>query len=137
MENASKALIIAGSILVAILIISLGVMVFNRFSGTAKEMANMNEQEISAFNSKIQPYLGNSITGSQVNSLLQYCLSVNMSAKQSGDTRKVITVSGAASINADSTSFTRVETGGKPYIVQGTYDANTGLLTQINITRKS
>ena len=55
MENASKALIIAGSILVAILIVSLGVMVFNRFSGTAKEMANMNEQEISAFNSKIQP----------------------------------------------------------------------------------
>ena len=31
MENASKALIIAGSILIAIIIISLGVLVFNKF----------------------------------------------------------------------------------------------------------
>ena len=69
--------------------------------------------------------------------LIQKFNHVNMSAKQSGDTYKVITVTGAASVTADSTSFTRVETGGKPYIVEGTYDANTGLLTKIKITRKS
>ena len=32
MENASKALIMAGAILVAILIVSLGVLIFNNFS---------------------------------------------------------------------------------------------------------
>ena len=36
MENASKALIMAGSILIAILIISLGIVIFNRFGDNAK-----------------------------------------------------------------------------------------------------
>ena len=58
MENASKALIMAGAILIAILIISLGVYVFNNMSSTAKNSANMDKQEISNFNSKITPYLG-------------------------------------------------------------------------------
>ena len=57
MENASKALIIAGAILVSILIVSLGVLIFNNFSESAKDMANMDKEEIAAFNSKITPYL--------------------------------------------------------------------------------
>lgn len=135
MENASKALIIAGSILIAIMIISLGVLVFNNFGGKAKEMANMDEQEIKVFNSKITPYLGNAIKGSQVNALLQYCLSVNMNAKQTGESHKIITVSaGTSSLNGDSNSFTRVETGTKTYKVQGTYNDG-GLLTNISITQ--
>lgn len=142
MENASKALIIAGAILVAIMIVSLGVFIFNRFGGAAKQAANMDEQEINAFNSKITPYLGEAIAGSQVNALLQYCLSVNMAAKNSEETYKYITVSyiaydGSSSIliNKDSTSYTRVITGGKYYKVEETYD-NNGLITQIKITQK-
>lgn len=136
MENASKALIIAGAILVAIMIISLGVLLFNRMGGAAKDAANMDEQEIAAFNSKITPYLGNSIAGSQVNALLQYCLSSNMSAKNSGETYKYITVSvsGVSALDGDSTTFTRVATGGKYYTVTGTYDSN-GLVTTISITQ--
>ncbi len=135
MENASKALIIAGAILVAIMIISLGVLLFNRMGGAAKDAANMDEQEIAAFNSKITPYLGNSIAGSQVNALLQYCLSSNMSAVNSGETYKYITVTdetGATILDKDSTTFTRVTTGGKYYTVTGTYSSN-GLVTTISI----
>ena len=79
MENASKALIIAGSILIAIMIISLGVVIFNKFSESAKSGANLDEQEIGQFNSKITPYIGESITGSQVNNLIQYVISNNLS----------------------------------------------------------
>ena len=40
MENASKALIIAGSILIAILLISLGIIMFNASRGTTGQAAN-------------------------------------------------------------------------------------------------
>ena len=133
MENASKALIMAGAILIAIMIISLGILIFSKMGGSAKEMANMDEQEIAAFNSKITPYIGESVSGSQVNALLQYCLSNNMSAKN--ETYKQITVSGVTSLNPNDTSFTRVETNGKYYSVKATY-SDKGLITTITINKK-
>ena len=137
MENASKALIIAGSILIAIMIISLGIVIFNRFGNSAKKMANMDKQEIAAFNSKITPYVGNHVSGTQVNTLLQYCLSVNMSAKQSGNTYQAISVDGATTLDKDSTSYTRVTTGSNvSYTVDATQDDN-GLMTKIKITKNS
>ncbi len=47
MENASKALIIAGAILIAILLISLGIIMFNSSKGTTDQAtgtANAMEQ---------------------------------------------------------------------------------------------
>ena len=137
MENASKALIIAGSILIAIMIISLGIVIFNRFGDSAKKMANMDKQEIAAFNSKITPYVGENVSGSQVNTLLQYCLSVNMSAKQSGNTYQVITVDGATSLNESSTTYNKVPTGSRvSYTVTAEQDSN-GLMTSITITKNN
>lgn len=133
MENASKALIIAGSILIAIMIVSLGILVFNNMGNSAKNMANMDKQQIAAFNSRITPYLGEAISGSQVNALLQYCLSVNMASNQSGETYKCITVTGVTSLSPDKTSYTRVNTSGKYYKVEGIYDSN-GLITNITIS---
>lgn len=113
MENASKALIIAGSILIAIMIISLGIYIFKQYSSFAKENADLSEQEISAFNSKITSYLGEGISGSQVNALLQYCLANNMSAQQSGETYKCITVeqNDVELVGKNSDKYTKVETG--------------------------
>lgn len=133
MENASKALIIAGSILVAIMIVSLGILVFNNMGNSAKNMANMDKQEITAFNSKITPYLGEAVSGSQVNALLQYCLSINMNSNNSGETHKCITVTGVTILEPSSSSYTRVATNGKYYKVEGTYDSN-GLITNIKIS---
>ena len=136
MENASKALIMAGAVLIAIMILSLGILLFSRLGGSAKEMADMDEQEISAFNSKIKPYLGESVAGSQVNALLQYCLSVNIAAKNSGETYKQITItdeSGAVEyLKPGETKFKKVTTNNKYYEVTGTYNEN-GLLTKIYI----
>ena len=136
MENASKALIIAGSILIAIMIISLGIVIFNRFGDSAKKMANMDKQEIAAFNSKITPYVGDHISGTQVNTLLQYCLSVNMSANQSGNTYQAITVDGGVTaLDKDSQVYDRVQTGTSvSYKVIATPDEN-GLMTTITITK--
>ena len=51
MENASKALIIAGAILLAILLISLGIMIFNQAQSVV-DGSGMSEAELSTFNSK-------------------------------------------------------------------------------------
>lgn len=136
MENASKALIMAGSILIAIMIISLGILVFNNMGNSAKNMANMDKQEISAFNSKITPYLGENVSGSQVNTLIQYIRSVDASAVSSGDAMKYVSITypgGSISVS-DSNQLTvtgslRVETG-KYYKVTETY-GEYGLINQI------
>ena len=70
MENASKALIIAGAILLSILLISLGIMVYNQAKGTVNN-ANLDSEETQTFNSKFLSYTGNRKSASDVNSLIQ------------------------------------------------------------------
>ena len=60
MENASKALIIAGAILISILLISIGIMLIN--SGrevTETGTASMGSYKIQSFNSQFSMYEGN------------------------------------------------------------------------------
>ena len=68
MENASKALIIAGAILLAILIISLGILIYNQASGVVNNNA-MSEVETQNFNQKFTQYEGNSVRGTTVRAL--------------------------------------------------------------------
>ena len=58
MENASKALIIAGSILVSIVIITLGVMIVNNVRDTITDNSNLSAKEVNAFNSQFDTYEG-------------------------------------------------------------------------------
>ena len=81
MENASKALIIAGAILLAIVIISLGLVVVNNVRSTI-DNTNMNAQEIEAFNGKFTPYAGDRIQGSKVNALIAVVSSSNADSLQ-------------------------------------------------------
>ena len=148
MENASKALIIAGAIIISIMVISLAVLVFNRMGGEAKEQANMDEEQIAAFNSKLTPYLGRQ-SGSQVNALIQYVISANNSAVSSRDATKAITITfpgndtgikvttdpstGGMSVTYG-TGLKKVTTGSTSYYdVSGEHDTN-GLLTTIKVT---
>lgn len=68
MENASKALIIAGAILLSILIIGLGMMVFNN-ARNALTSANLDQEQIDAFNSKFETYIGENKRGSDIKTL--------------------------------------------------------------------
>ena len=73
MENASKALIIAASVLVAILIVSMGIMIFNK-AQSAGSTTDLDATEITMFNSKFERYANNQ-SGSQVKSLISYAIS--------------------------------------------------------------
>ena len=146
MENASKALIIAGAILISIMIVSLGVLIFNKMGNSAKEAANMDEQEIANFNSKLTPYIGQKISGSQVNALIQLVISIDNSAVNSGDTTKSVEIQYPISGETNTIKITngsisgadkvkRVETGvGQFYKVESQYGEN-GLINKITVTK--
>lgn len=60
MENASKALIMAGAILIAILLISMGVKIFQSTQGIQKPLDDTSKtMAISTFNSQFTNYIGN------------------------------------------------------------------------------
>lgn len=60
MENASKALIMAGGVLIGVLIISLGVYLFVSFGQTSAEIHSQNSQkQVDQFNAKFTSYENN------------------------------------------------------------------------------
>ena len=69
MENASKALIIAGAILLAILLVSLGIMVYNNAKETASG-GNLDTEEAQAFNTRISQYCGTRKSATDMTSLV-------------------------------------------------------------------
>ena len=84
MENASKALIIAGAILLAIVIISLGLIVVNNTRETINN-SNLSEQEIQNFNAKFTEYEGANVSASRVNSLIQLVIATNQTIANEGN----------------------------------------------------
>lgn len=133
MENATKALLIAAAILIAIVLISLGVYVLSMGQESINSV-NMSEQEIMAFNSKFTNYEGKQ-RGSQVNALAQTVLTNNQAAKDEGSTTsKGVAMSGSINIAADgsTTSYNKVPTGSY-YTVSFTYQD--GLVHTITVSQ--
>lgn len=134
MENATKALIIAGAVIITILVISLGVMVYNKMSSSVVDNSNLDEQEITEFNNQFTEYLGDTVPGSQVNALIQLVRSVNQKASTEGTSKKVAITGSFVTLDTDNNfgSSTRVETSGEYYIVTAS-DYTNGLISEITI----
>ena len=142
MENASKALIIAGAILLAILIISLGIMVYRQASGVVDSNA-MDEVAVSSFNEKFNQYVGNNVRGANVNALINTIVQNNLS--NSDDTSKQVTLvvkssaewSGTrpnSAVKSVSSGTTGSALTGRSYSVSTTPDEKSGYITLITIT---
>lgn len=59
MENATRALLIAGGVLIAIIILAMGVYLYAQFSGQSKTYRDIvSNTEIQKFNSKFEAYIG-------------------------------------------------------------------------------
>ena len=90
MENASKALIIAGAILLSILLISLGIVIFTQ----ARDVVNgsgMTQSQLQQFNAKFLQYEGTR-KGSEIRSMVQEVMINNNSSEASDETRVSINV---------------------------------------------
>ena len=111
MENASKALIIAGSVLIAILIISLGLFIFKSTEGTTDQTKKLGETlEVQQFNSQFLKYCGDSVKGSQVRTLCEDTTATAISQYRNG-----------------------ISTN-KSYKVDPTIDEKTGLIKYISVS---
>ena len=98
MENASKALIIAGAILLSILIITLGLNVYRQAKDSTGS-ANLDAQEISTHNSQFDTtYSPGTIKGSQVLSLIT---TVQQNNEKYDDRKVSISVSGKSDVDPD------------------------------------
>ena len=161
MENASKALIIAGAILLAILIIGLGMLIFNQAKDTVGQ-ANLDQETITAFNSKFDAYIGNSIKGTNVKALLKMIRDNNLNINQTTIYPIFVNAEAAGVLGGNVTTATLSQinngnandadeawgresapnlnavinrvSGGATYIVNVTYSEATRLINRFNIT---
>ena len=135
MENASKALIIAGAILLSILIISFGIIVINNVRGNITG-ANVNDTEIQAFNSKFTAYVGNGKTAAQIEQLIQAAMTNNISENSSQTNRFVQVAYNSTNYGSASTyvAITALPTvpNSQLYNVTATYGP-TGLITVLTV----
>ena len=135
MENASKALIIAGAILLAILIISLGIMIYSQASGVVNNNS-MTEVEVTTFNQKFEQYLGDKVRGANVKSLIN---AVNTNNMSTDDASKQVTLVGANGLTfsggATTGDFEATIKTGSTYKVKVSNNGKTkgGLISSITI----
>lgn len=143
MENASKALIIAGAILLSILIIGLGMAIYQQASGAIGN-ANMDQQKIQAYNSEFASYEGTK-SGTQVRALLDIIRSHNLANTDDPSLNVVAMTSSAANVTAAPTELVtaaaindikKTINAGKTYTVDFGYDANSGFIVAVGIVAK-
>ena len=128
MENASKALLIAGAILICILLIAIGMYIYNSAQGTIQTAAGqMGQQDKEMYNSMIKKYVGNSKKGSDVKQMIEDIISQN--SQYVNESGKFISIH-ALNISGFDTTTDPLESVGKEANVY--YDKN-GDNNQANI----
>ena len=146
MENATKALLIAAAVLVAIIIISITLVIVNQ-GQEAVSGADLSEIEAAQFNASFLSYQGTNVSTAQVNALLNTVFRHNKNELASGENRYVaITVTGKnggaaiqtlatlATSNVSSTNTIPRVTGSYYYTVTCSYTGTR--ITSITATQK-
>lgn len=143
MENASKALLIAGAILIVIVLISIGMMIVSSSQDTIGQVGDLTTgQAVRTFNEQYQNYQGDQ-RGASVKTLLNL-VSVNNSSNSSGRTISItITDSKKAEANlSKTTDSTKITQAGANIVSSATYTVQIesqdkdGYYTGLTITRK-
>lgn len=149
MENATKALIIAAAVLIAILLITLGVNIFNTASEQASS-ADLTEYQIMQFNEKFLRYEGKKVSAREVNELVKTAFYHNTTYSDDTSMRVRVCYNGGGnwSSNADNadggkflvlresfnqTTSIRTVPAGNVYFVKAKMDSRTGLIFQIDV----
>ncbi len=143
MENASKALIIAGAILLSILIIGLGMFIYNQAADTLGS-TNLSGQQVDSYNSEFLQYSGTR-QGSQVTTLVNNVKSHNRSNTDDPSQQIQLTNEDygedGGSLAAPTEAITSYSNprilSAKTYKVTFAYDPNSGLITAVGIVEKT
>ena len=140
MENASKALIIAGAILLSISIIAIGMAVFNQ-AKEAMDGSSLSSEKVATYNSKFDSYAG-SQSGSNVKALLTTIQNHNLANVNDESLQvKITTVTGATSGDVtDSIDAAKAKTvikSGYQYKVEFKPDEQSGYINAVTITKQT
>lgn len=121
MENATKALLIAGGVLIAIIIMSVMVITFQKTGNVSKTYdKTIDQEEISKFNENFTRYLGKELS-------IQQAITITNFANSNG-----VTVNGSVS-----TSDVNGETLKNKYELTNTkYNSETGYIESITLRKK-
>lgn len=148
MENATKGLMIAGAILIAIVLIGIGVFLVSQAQNFMNQGgAQFDEMTKSAFNSPFESYSGRR-TGSDVRALINKVNSSNLTAASEGtylekgikvlfsDIDDAVTIDGTVEdyVSANATKSRNAINTGKTYYVSLGYSNKTGLINVIGIS---
>lgn len=129
MENASKALIIAGAILISILLISIGIILINSGKDvTETGTAGMTSQKIQTFNSQFTAYEGTK-KGSEIRGIYN-----TVNASNATDSQHQVTITGKTSATA--LIATKNYTVTITYATADTATTEKGYVSTINIAEK-
>ena len=142
MENASKALIIAGAILLSISIIAIGMAVF-RNAQSAMEGAGLTTEQITTYNSKFETYQGTK-NGSVARELCDAVRNHNLSNTddESKHIKIVITENAPTEVSdklIDATEINNIKKNiksGKTYKIDFGYNAKSGLIVGVSIVEQ-
>ncbi len=130
MENASKALIIAGAILLAILLISLGILIFNQAQDTVNN-SGMSQAEITALNNKFLKYEGTQ-KGSVAKSAINEVISHNSDSNNTTKIKVKVSAKGkGTALSETATPSTSCIDTTQEYTIKLTYDS--GKVSKISI----
>ena len=129
MENASKALIIAGAILLAILLISLGIMIFNQAQDTVSG-SGMDQAAVTSFNNQLLKYEG-SKKGTMVKAMIQEVLAINAESDNNDSISVQVQFN---SENATTTPTTSRIINNNTYEIVMGYDGSSNRINKITVT---
>ena len=135
MENASKALIIAGAILLSILIIGLGMFIYQQ-AADAMDVGAVKSAEVDAYNSKqlVSTVTAHNRTTAEdesqfVTVMMSDASGVDKSQANSGET--------VANFNSTINTTTSTIRAGKSYAVSYGYDKTSGRIVAIGLTEQT
>lgn len=142
MENASKALLIAGAILICILLIGVGMIIYQGAIGNIEEgLGQMSQQEKMMFNEPYINYEGEKVSGNKVKALIGNAMSNNSTNQEiegklvsiSIDGTEITATKDQLNTNLMSSARAKINTGATYTVVLEYSDA--GLVNKAVITK--
>ena len=135
MENASKALIIAGAILIAIVLIAVGVLVVNNMNEPVEQgVEGMTDQAKQIFNRKFESYQGTQ-NANNVRALLSAIRASNASDTQ---IHQVTVKYGGSNVGGgtDDNTITNAQNSiSTAYTYDVSFEYDSGIITSVIITQ--
>lgn len=134
MENATKALLIAGSVLIAILLIAVGLRIFNSTQGaTDAAEETMSASEVAVFNNKFLQYYGKRKSKSEVISLINTVVANNSISNNKVTITILGTTYSVQDLNNGNATNALVTSTVNSFLIQQGAQIN-GRISSINVT---